>query len=72
MGYLNILDFDFDKILDFLKAVGLKLIASPGRLLASLPDWVKYVLFGLILIATAAIAIWWWKNREEWRKYKRI
>ena len=72
MGYLNILEFDFDSMIEFLKNLGFKIIGMPMELLNKLPDWVEYVLFILILTASVAIGIWWWRNREEWRKYKRI
>ena len=72
MGYLNILDFNFDSILIFLKKLGIKIIQAPMKLLSKLPSWSKYLIFCLILAAAIAISIWWWKNREEWRNYKSI
>lgn len=72
MDFLNILEFDFDSLIEFLKAVGLKIIQSPMKLMGKLPSWSKYILFFLVIAASVAISIWWWKNREEWRKYKRI
>lgn len=72
MGYLDIMDFDFGSLINFLKTVGTKIIQAPMKLLGKLPDWFKIVFFILILAASVAIARWWWKNREEWRKYKRI
>lgn len=65
----------FGKIIEILKAIGIKIwggITWPLRFASSWPDWVKGIIFGILVIA--AILLGWYINKtiqkQEWRFIK--
>lgn len=47
-------------------------ITWPVRLASGLPDWVKGIIFGILILLAAYLAYRLWKswNRQEWRFIK--
>jgi hypothetical protein len=65
---VDIGNFDFNAIVDFVKSALWQAVQIPFEIWRSLPAWFKISLLVMILIICAFLLVWWLKNKEEWRR----
>ena len=70
MGFNEALaGLDFNKFKDYMIDIFFKVVYYPFGFWNALPSWVRYGIFGFILLLAIFIAVITWKYRDTWKYF---